>query len=418
MSNLRHLRLVDLIPAVAFLTSSTAVQVLVAFAANLVLVRLLTPEEFGRFALVFAGAQLAFSILTMRINVLIIRTADAQFTEARRTLYASAITIESAFALLVALAWSSLFDGAGPWDLLLVLSVGISHWLNQNKGFYERKMPYRRLALIEMLAAAAAHCLSVVLAVSGAGVLALYLREVFLVAANTVGLWLVGGITWLPLRLPSRAEVRRLVAEVRGVWLDSMLEASFYRLNILVTGALLGERGAGLLFQAQRLAVVPHQFLTPLVARIAPNWFGRLEENRRQVEGRRRLLLLLSPPLVAGALVTALFAEPMVGLVFGDQWRDAAPAFAALAGMVLFLSLFDAIRGYCLSAARTRVLFGARVAQYALYGAILAPMLLGGQPVLSQVGLALSGAFAGAFLVGEGLLRWNERKLKCAASPA
>lgn len=59
-----------------------------------------------------------------------------------------------------------------------------------------------------------------------------------------------------------------VVRAARGIWLDSMLDNNFQRLSLLAVNAGAGLNGAGLFFQAQRLAVVPHQFLMPVVGRV------------------------------------------------------------------------------------------------------------------------------------------------------
>ena len=55
-----------------FLVSGRAAQAFIAFGVNLVLVRYLTPEDFGRFALALAGVALVYTLLSLQINVLII----------------------------------------------------------------------------------------------------------------------------------------------------------------------------------------------------------------------------------------------------------------------------------------------------------------------------------------------------------
>ncbi|MBI1318982.1 MAG: oligosaccharide flippase family protein [Candidatus Hydrogenedens sp.] len=402
---MRPLRLLDLLPAFAFLASANIVQVAAAFLANLVLARLLIPEQFGRFALVLAGAQLVLSILSLRINVLIIRTPDAEDTPERRSLYFSVMTLETGAATLLALGYFLAIERVGAIEALLVVSIGLSHWLNHNKAFFERRMVYKGLAMIEAGCAIGAHGAAVALAIAGFGERSLFLREILTVVLQGGGLLLIGGLTFLPLRLPSRRDVALILGQSGGVWLDSMLEALFQRLGILIAGGLLGERGAGLLFLAQRLAMVPHQLLTPMVTRLAPNWFGRLEVETSRAAGRRTLLKVIAVPLVVAAVMTILLAGPMIHLVLGERWLPAAPAFAAMAGMVACLSLFEVMRGYCLSAARTRVLLAARCAQFAGYALPLVPILFGGSVDLQALGLALSAAYLCAFATGEFMLR-------------
>jgi O-antigen/teichoic acid export membrane protein len=124
------------------------VQVVIAFAANIVLVRYIAPEGFGRFAITLATASLIVSLLSIRVNTLIIRVPDGELTPALEERYFSYLTIETLFALVVGLVWVSLSGNAGKYEFALVVLVCIQHWVNQNKSFFERGIPYVRLGLI------------------------------------------------------------------------------------------------------------------------------------------------------------------------------------------------------------------------------------------------------------------------------
>ena len=159
------------------------IQVVIAFAANIVLVRYIAPEGFGRFAITLATASLIVSLLSIRVNTLIIRVPDGELTRSVEERYFSYLTIETLFALLVGLAWVSFSGNAGKYELSLVVLVCVQHWINQNKSFFERGMPYIRLGLIETGCAVFANLAAVIIAISGAGVMALYFREFVLTAS-------------------------------------------------------------------------------------------------------------------------------------------------------------------------------------------------------------------------------------------
>jgi len=83
------------------------------------------------------------------------------------------------------------------------------------------------------------------------------------------------------------------------------------RLTILFVGFFGGERAAGFFFQALRLANLPQKILSPLVDRVAGNWFSRTEQRDERRKGRDKLLLILAAPLALGAGLTIAFAYPV-----------------------------------------------------------------------------------------------------------
>jgi O-antigen/teichoic acid export membrane protein len=350
------------------LMGSSAVQSLIGFASQLILMRLLGPADFGGFALALASAGLVLVVVSPRLGILVFRARDAEYTEEFRHRLNSAMTLEAALSLGIMLVWLMAIGVESLWAFPLAAMLALGHWANSVTSFYERDMPYRRLVAIETGSQAVGHGLAVVLALAGAGVASLYLREAIVVLVRTGLLWRIGAIPRWPLRVVSVAEWRAMIAEARVPWLDGIVDGGLQRLTILVAGALAGTHGAGLLFQAQRLAMVPHQILSPVVVRLAGNLFSRIEgkSDRRRTLGHITALLAL--PLSAAAAAAWAFADPVVPWVFGENWREAGPVLSAMAGVVLGFSLFELGRSYCLSQRLDRLLLTGRVVQYGVLG--------------------------------------------------
>ena len=384
------------------------VQVIIAFAANLVLVRYIAPEGFGRFAITLATASLIVSLLSIRVNSLIIRVPDGELTRHLEELYFSYLTIETFVALIAGMVWIALAGNAGSLEFSLVVLVCVQHWIHQNKSFFERGMPYVRLGLIETGCSVFANLATVCAAFTGAGVVALYIREFILTVTLFVSLAVLGGLTWRRLRWLSRTEWSDIIREGRGIWLDGVLEGSYQRIAILLAGLVGGDRGAGFFFQAQRLAILPNQLLSPLIGRLAVNLFGRENRPERRKQLRNRQLAMLVPILVLATVLTVLFAVPAVTWVFGATWIKSADLLVAFAGVIMFTSLFEILKSYCFITQSMRTLFLGRVAQYLMLGAL--PILVGIGLVGDQttaLAISISLGWAAAFLVVGGVLLRN-----------
>jgi O-antigen/teichoic acid export membrane protein len=384
------------------------VQVIIAFAANLVLVRYIAPEGFGRFAITLATASLIVSLLSIRVNSLIIRVPDGELTRSLEERYFSYLTIETFVALIAGLIWVALAGNAGSLEFSLVVLVCVQHWIHQNKSFFERGMPYVRLGLLETGCSVFANLATVCAAFAGAGVVALYFREFVLTVTLFASLAIMGGLTWRRLRWLSRAEWNGIIREGRGIWLDGVLEGSYQRIAILLAGLVGGDRGAGFFFQAQRLAILPNQLLSPLVGRLAVNLFGRENRPERRKQLRNRQLAMLVPILVLATVLTVLFAVPAVTWVFGATWIKSADLLVAFAGVIMFTSLFEILKSYCFITQSMRTLFLGRVAQYLMLGAL--PILVGIGLVGDQttaLALSISLGWAAAFIVVGGVLLRN-----------
>lgn len=398
----------DVKAGAATLMAGQIVQVVIAFAANVILVRYIAPEGFGRFAITLATASLIVSILSIRVNTLIIRVPDGELTRSLEERYFSYLTIETLFALVVGLVWVAMARDAGALEFSLVTLICLQHWINQNKSFFERGMPYVRLGLIETGCSVFANLATVIVAIAGAGVFALYFREFVLTVTTFISLAVVGGLTWRRLRWLTRAEWSAVIREGRGIWLDSVLEGSYQRIAILLAGLVGGDRGAGFFFQAQRLAILPNQLLSPLVARVAVNLFGREDRTEHRKKLRNRQILILAPILLVATVLTVLFAVPAVTLVFGSVWIKSADLLIAFAGLIMFTSLFEILKSYCFVTKSMRTLLLGRTAQYLMLGAL--PLLVGAGLVTDEttaLAISISLGWAVAFLVVGGVLLRN-----------
>ncbi len=398
----------DLKIGAGFLVFSQGFQAVFAFAVNLVLVRYIFPDEFGRFAIILAGASVVYAVLSPRINILIIRKSEADLNEATRDIYFSALTFETLIATLVIILWLAVTGSLGLWEPVLILAIGMRHWTGINKAFFEREMPYRRLAVIEAGADMAGHLAALGLVLLGAGWVVLFVRELIISVLGLFGLWKIGGLTLRRIKPISLSDVRMLFRETRGGWLDGVLEGSFQRLTILLAGFIGGEATAGYFFQAHRLAIVPHQLLSPIINRILAVWFGRTEDRWQRRDGRNRMLRFLVAPLLFAGILTVLFADPVVPWLFGETWARVADIVVALSGMIVFFSLFETLKSYCLTARPARKILVGRVVQYVGLLVPVAAWFAGWMPADISLAVGLSAAYLLAFIVVLGLLHKDE----------
>ena len=348
----------------AFLVGGQIIQAIVGFGVNLVLVRYLAPEEFGRFAIILAGAALVYSILSLRTETMVIRVSVDQLTDGAKDRYFGAALIETVLATSVICIWMMVTSSSGNWEIGLVLAIGLRHWMFQNKAFFERTMPYRKLALTETLVVTTSHFVALGLVLCGVGWTVLFIREIFLSIAGLLGIWAIGGLSLRKFKFPSLADWQLLFNEARGMWLDAALENGLARLTILFVGLLGGDRTAGFFFQALRLANLPNQVLSPIVSRVAGTWFGRTEDRTIRRKGRDKLLLVIATPLALGAGLTVAFADPVIPWMFGVEWSRTVELMIGLSGFIFFLSLFEVLKSYCWFARHMRSMLIGRIFQY------------------------------------------------------
>lgn len=393
--------------ASTYLVAGTIVQACLAFAGNIVLLRIIDPVEFGRFAITLAGISLIASILSLRLGFVVIRIPDSDFTTDVQRRYFTAIVVETTIVSAVSGLWLMVTGSISWTGAAIVASTAIQTFCSPARAFWERSMAYRRIAMVETAVVGLAQCVGVIAVLATRSDVALYLREVAAAVATLIALKLFGGLKFLSLTWPRLQEWRGVFREARSAWIDSILEGVFQRFTIIAVGLIAGERGAGLFSMAQRLAVLPHQVIQPL-GRVAVNWFSRGDAPLNRRAGRDQLIRILLLPLFVAALVMVVVAEPLVPWMFGEHWRDAVPALMAMAGATIFMTIYEITRGYALVVKQTPALLWARAAQFGAFGAGVSFAWITGQAQLVYAGAGLSAAFALAFAVQLMLIRRRE----------
>ncbi len=381
-----------------FLTFGQIVQAIVAFGANLVLVRHLLPEEFGRFALILSSITIVFGFITLNVKTLILRTTKNTFGQDKKRIYFSIISYETIFGCLIATIWLLNFDTIGAWELSLILILAVRHWLNANLGFYEREMPFKNIAVIETSGVIFGHLAAVLLVLKGYSKDLLYMREAIITGVMIAMFGLTGGVRFFRMVSPWKVPWKNIFFEVKPLWLDTFLENSFNRIVIVLIAFYGGERLAGFFFQAQRLAALPLQCLTPLVSRVAAVWFGATEERTLRKEGRNRLLLFLAMPLGLLGIMCFYLSENLVPWLFGYDWAKSCHFLSLMFGVVVFSSLFEVLKSYCWQSRQMRWLLVSRITQYFGMGLSLAFFYVGIFNVGEAFCIGQSLAFCASFL--------------------
>lgn len=364
-----------------------------AFAANLCLVRLLAPADFGRFALLSAGLALFGSLASLRLPTLLLRGAEPTPERLSRLINASRLEALLLLGAGLALLACGALPRCTPLALVLLLATQAAQPLvYAAQALGERRGLFRPLARLETLAQTSGHGLALLAAAAGLAEGALALREAWNLLALGIGLRWLGCWPLAAWRLPRWRELCALADEARDVWLDGLLESAYARILTLGAGLVGGEQGAGLYHQAMRLAQVPHQLLQPLAARLAFNWFARDAERRGTT--LRRLGAWLAAPLALAFAVALLLAEPLVPWLLGERWRPAAPLLAALAGVAAGQSLLSLGKMALLAGRQSVRLLCARLFQWTVLLGLLPLSIAAGDLALFALATSLSTLLA------------------------
>lgn len=307
-----------------------------------ILARLLSKDDFG----VVALAVIAINYLSV-VKDLGLGTALIQRRENVKEAANTVFTLNLIFGLLL----SAILIPLAPWIAAyfqtpvvtpvlrwLGLTFFISAFGSVHVVWLMRELDYRRKLIPDMGSTLIKGIVSIGLALGGYGVWALVIGQLSGVLSSVILFWVI--VPWRPrLTLDSKV-TKALLTFGSSIIISDILSVSIDNLSYIIIGRLYGAVQLGIYTLAYRL---PEMLLIGnlwIMASVTFPAFANIQNDsanlRRGFLGAIRLVGLIATPICLGLMVAA---EPIILVVFGDQWVDAIPILRVLALYALVASV-------------------------------------------------------------------------------
>jgi O-antigen/teichoic acid export membrane protein len=369
-----------------------ALAAVVSLGGGVILARLLSPSEFGLYA-VFV---FALSVLTIfgdvGLGASLIRNEAEPSTHEYRAMF-------TAQQLLLAIGVAALFFAAPfiaaayrlpPNDAWLFRLMSLSLVATSLQVIpsirLERDLRFGRLALVEVSQTVVYNVTAVLLVLLGYGVWGL---AIALVARSTVGALLANlvspwriGFAW------DLAMVRTHIGFGLPYQAASWVSLAKDSINPVLVGLLLGAAQVGYLNWATTLAVYPILVLGVLQRLYLPA-FSRMRQYPAELGRLVEMVVRGTNSFVAPLSILCLvLAVPITRLVFGDKWLPAIPFFYLLWSANLFVATVAPLYGLLNALGRSRTTLGFALLWMATTWVVGAPLIA----ALGPIGFAVANA--------------------------
>lgn len=368
---------------------------------TLVLARLLAPSEFGVVAaiIVFLTFVELGSSISIKATVVFEQehgiTPRIQTAFTANLLFGSLLTAAAIAVAPVIAGFFNLEDQVGLFRLgalnILIVSLG-----SIQDSLLLRELEFRRRIVPTLVQAAMRTTVSIGLALAG------------LEASALVWGMLAGSLGWLAVQWQlsgfrpdwtlDLSIVRSMLSYGGGAALLELISTVSSRGDLIVIGRVLGERALGLYTLAFR---VPEVLIDSIAWNLSSVAFPALSRKRAQdAEGFAAVTLrliyfqaLFALPVAAGL---AVLSAPLVVVLFGPEWREAAGVMSAVAVMLgvhtIVYPLGDAFK----AAGRQKLLAGLLVLQL--------PLVLGAIAFAAPAGILVVAWIRAASVILHSLL--------------
>ena len=315
---------------------------LVAWGSTFLVIRILAPADYGLYAM----SAVVLGLLNL-MNGYGLANALIQQREVTprllRQLFGMLIVLNGALALIQFAAAPLIADYYGQpvvatmlrWQALIFLT---NPFLALGYAILSRGMDFRRQAHVIIVSALVGAAASLGGALGGLGVWTLVVAPIAMFGSRALGMALAARVLIWP------------SFDFRGAWgiagfggmvaLSQLLYFVQTQSDVVIAGRALDPHALGLYTTALFLAQIFVNKVVPPLNEVAFSAYARVQDDPAAMAAgflkSVRVILLLAIPFCLGLATTA---RPLVAVVLGEKWLEAAPLLAVLALAMPFMTL-------------------------------------------------------------------------------
>lgn len=320
-----------------------------SWAITILVIRILTPEDYGLMAMVAVIVAFFYLINTLGLDAILIQRERID-EQTRREVFGFVILLNLAiFALLVAGAplIADFYGEPRLTDITRVLAFQFVLWIFETlpQSRLGRELEFKRQSIVDLATLLAGSVVTLLLAYAGFGVWALVWGALLTTATRMLGLNL---ICWQPCR--PRFVFSALRAHIRfgtAATVDRVLRHVFAEVDKFIGGKLLGKELLGYYAVASHLAALPIHKLSGLINAVAFPAFARVqadpEKMRSYVLKASSVMSVVAFPVFFGM---SSVAPELVIVLLGEKWVPATLALQLVSlamPLRMLLNLFQPV---------------------------------------------------------------------------
>jgi O-antigen/teichoic acid export membrane protein len=310
----------------------------------MVLARLLSPEDFG-----LVGMVTAFTGILTLLRDFGLSSAAIQRTTVTEEQISTLFWINMLLGALLGLVAVAMAPAIAAFygeprlsGVTAVLALGFLFNAagTQHSALLQREMRFTALAVISVVSLAVGTAIAIGCAEAGWGYWALVAMSIASPLVTTLCLWVASG--WVPMAPQRRAGVRSMMVFGGALTLNGIVAYVAYNAEKVLIGRFWGAEAIGIYGRAYQLVNIPTDNLNTAVGEVAFSALSRLQDD----PVRLRSYFLKGFSLVLGltlpiTVACALFADDLVLVALGPNWKEAAAIVRLLAPTIAILAIIN-----------------------------------------------------------------------------
>lgn len=358
------------IRSAGIVTLSGYFQLIISFVGNIILTRLLTPEDFGVFSLALSILMLLYMFSGFGVQESIIQYRGSFNNTVIPTAFWLTIAMALSLAVLgtlLGIILSSFYSSTIVYILIALSWIRMGVILRAAyAAVLKRDLNYRPIALNSIATTLLSFVAGILAALLGVGVWSLLVREAVAAATGLVGLRWASGY-----KLENRFDRQA----AKWIWdfgwramIARISEVLFGQADNFFVGTFQGTVNLGYYSLAYRQAYLIHQVAQGAMNTVIFSAFSEIQDSSKKLSyGFNKLNFWLWRVAIPLGLLFGLLGDKLVTWVYGDKWNMAGELFQNMFIFSMLLPVDIALKNLLVGAGHVNGVMHIRVVQLVFF---------------------------------------------------
>jgi O-antigen/teichoic acid export membrane protein len=300
----------------------------------LILARLLGPKAFGLIGMLAMFIAIGQVFIDSGFSSALIRKTDRTNTDYSTAFYFNIIVAICCYLLLYFSAGYIANFYQQPELVLLAKVIGLSLIANSfsvvPRTILTVSMNFKAQAKASICSVILGGGVALIFAWKGYGVWALVAQTLSVSVLSALFLNII--TRWVPALIFSKKSFNYLFGFGGKLLVSGLLDTTYNNVYQLIIGKKFSAENVGQFTQANQVSSIPAMTMTNIIQRVTYPMFSHMQEDSHKMDEYYLLTMKVAAlfifPLMAGV---AILAQPLLQLVLGSQWHEAAGLVTILA---------------------------------------------------------------------------------------
>ena len=303
------------------------------FVVQIVLARVLAPEQFGLIAMVTVFLILSGIVVDSGFSRALVQRKVVTDEEISTVFYFNLIIS----CLMTALLWllapliAKFYNFSELTLILRLLSIRliIAAFGSVQGSMLSRQLLFKKIFWVSLPSTLIAGIVAIILALYDFGVWALVWQNIIQALLMSISFWLSS--KWRPILVFDIQCLKDMFPYGSRLAFSSFLDRGFQNIYVLVIGKYFSATELGYFQRAQSFQKLPVENVESIIGRVTFPLFSSIQDDLPRMRRGLTIALQLSTLLVLpGMALLAAISEPLILQLIGEKWLPSAPYLQSL----------------------------------------------------------------------------------------